>query len=138
MPKVAYVCNKYKSYSIRNLYFQNGLYETEDPEEQKLIESSDGFGVYIFYQDPPPQREPEDNSPLTQGQAPPGDSWPADASNISPEEIEEFRKLYPSEEEFKNFLIEHLGAETAAKILEPQPSASVNEMNEPQKKKGKK
>ena len=42
-----YVCNKYKSYSIRNHYFINGLFETEDPQVQKLIEHADGYGVFI-------------------------------------------------------------------------------------------
>ena len=42
-----YSCNKYRSYSIRNHYFVNGLFQTDDPSVQQLIESVDGYGVYI-------------------------------------------------------------------------------------------
>ena len=42
-----YSCNKYKSYSIRNHYFKNGLFETDDPDVQRLIEGADGYGVFI-------------------------------------------------------------------------------------------
>lgn len=42
-----YVCNKYRSYSIRNHYFVNGLFETSDPKVQALIENADGYGVFI-------------------------------------------------------------------------------------------
>ena len=45
--KRVFVCNKYKSYSIRNHYFVNGRFETEDPAVQKLIEHADGYGVFI-------------------------------------------------------------------------------------------
>jgi len=42
-----YACNKYKSYSIRNHYFVNGLFATDDPDVQRLIEGADGYGVFI-------------------------------------------------------------------------------------------
>ena len=42
-----YACNKYKTYSIRNHYFKNGLFETDDPDVQRLIEGADGYGVFI-------------------------------------------------------------------------------------------
>lgn len=42
-----YCCNRYKSYSIRNHYFKNGLFETDDPDVQRLIETADGYGVFI-------------------------------------------------------------------------------------------
>ncbi len=42
-----YACNKYKSYSIRSHYFVNGLFETADPDVQRLIEGADGYGVFI-------------------------------------------------------------------------------------------
>ena len=45
--KRKYVCNKYKNYSIRNHYFHNGMFETDDPQVQALIESADGYGVFI-------------------------------------------------------------------------------------------
>ena len=45
--KRSYSCNKYKSYSIRNHYFKNGLFETDDPDVQRLIEGADGYGVFI-------------------------------------------------------------------------------------------
>ena len=47
-----YVINKYKGYSIRNHHFvpqANGglLFETDDPEVQRLIENADGYGAFI-------------------------------------------------------------------------------------------
>src|SRR5689334_13797540 len=42
-----YACNKYRSYSIRNHYFVNGKFETDDPDVQRLIENADGYGVFI-------------------------------------------------------------------------------------------
>lgn len=42
-----YVCNKHKSYSIRNHYFVNGKFETDDPHVQALIESAHGYGSII-------------------------------------------------------------------------------------------
>jgi len=45
--KRSYACNKYPSYSIRNHYFKNGLFETDDPDVQRLIEGADGYGGFI-------------------------------------------------------------------------------------------
>jgi hypothetical protein len=42
-----FVCNKFKSYSIRNHYFVNGKFQTDDADVIKLIENADGYGVFI-------------------------------------------------------------------------------------------
>src|SRR5262245_29005933 len=42
-----FACNRYPSYSIRNHYFVGGRLTTNDPDVIALIESCDGYGVYI-------------------------------------------------------------------------------------------
>src|SRR5262245_65665853 len=42
-----FACNRYPSYSIRNHYFVAGRLTTDDPDVIALIESCDGYGVYI-------------------------------------------------------------------------------------------
>lgn len=49
-----YVCNAWKSLKLsRSIHFQNGLYATENEDEQRIIESNNAFGVQIHWQDPP-------------------------------------------------------------------------------------
>ena len=51
----AYVCNFFKELQIgnnaRGIKFQNGFFETDDPEIQQVIETSQGFGVHIHLKD---------------------------------------------------------------------------------------
>jgi hypothetical protein len=56
-----YVCNKYPFLAIgKTVKFNNGYFETENEDEQKLIESREYFGAYLFFCDPPaPEIEPE-------------------------------------------------------------------------------
>lgn len=63
--KRTFVCNRYKSYSIRNHYFENGLFQTDDPDVIKLIESSDGYGVFIH-----PGETPEELAAMGYGPKP--------------------------------------------------------------------
>ena len=70
--KRKFVCNKYKSYSIRNHYFQNGYFETEDPDVVKLIENADGYGVFIHSVE-----TPEEIAAMKAAEEPPADP-PAD------------------------------------------------------------
>ena len=47
-----YVCNFYKELQLgRDVKFQNGFFETNDPKIQTKIESSQGFGVNIHFKD---------------------------------------------------------------------------------------
>jgi len=52
-----YSCNKYKNYSIRSHYFVNGLFQTDDPSVQQLIENADGYGVFIHPVESPEEIE---------------------------------------------------------------------------------
>jgi len=54
-----YSCNKYKNYSIRSHYFVNGLFQTDDPSVQQLIENADGYGVFIHPVESPRDRANE-------------------------------------------------------------------------------
>lgn len=45
--KRRFCCNRYKFYSIRNHYFNNGLLETDDPEIIRLVIHADGYNVII-------------------------------------------------------------------------------------------
>ena len=48
----AYVCNTWKSLQIgRHVKFQDGFFETDDPELQNEIEKNNAFGIAIHYQD---------------------------------------------------------------------------------------
>lgn len=42
-----YHCAQWPAYSIRQCKFVAGLYQTDDPAEQALIESRPEFGVHI-------------------------------------------------------------------------------------------
>jgi len=54
MAKVSFVCNRYPFLKIgKQVWFQDGLFTTEDPELQKMIEANSSFGIHIHYQDPP-------------------------------------------------------------------------------------
>jgi hypothetical protein len=47
-----YVCNRFPNIKIGlAASFQNGYFETDDPEVQRLIETSSSFGVVITFQD---------------------------------------------------------------------------------------
>jgi hypothetical protein len=46
MPKT-YVCRTWPQLTIGKVRFRNGLFETSDPELQRLIERAHGFGVQI-------------------------------------------------------------------------------------------
>jgi hypothetical protein len=46
MPKT-YVCRTWPQLTIGRVRFRNGLFETSDPELQRLIERAHGFGVQI-------------------------------------------------------------------------------------------
>jgi hypothetical protein len=73
MKKRRFVCNKYKSYAIRNHKFEGGLLEVdmEDVDVIKLIESADGYGVFIH-----PAETPDELAAL---KAKPKRNPPADA-----------------------------------------------------------
>jgi hypothetical protein len=43
----AYVCRTWPQLNIGKVRFRNGLFETSDPELQRLIERAHGFGVHI-------------------------------------------------------------------------------------------
>lgn len=48
----SYTCNLWKQLTIgKDIHFQNGLFETDDPTLQDLIEGNNAFGVAIHYQD---------------------------------------------------------------------------------------
>lgn len=42
-----YVCRTWPQLNIGKVRFRNGLFETSDPELQRLIERAHGFGVHI-------------------------------------------------------------------------------------------
>jgi hypothetical protein len=42
-----YLCRSWPQLSIGRVHFRNGLFETADPELQRLIERAHGFGVQI-------------------------------------------------------------------------------------------
>ncbi len=46
MPKT-YVCRTWPQLTIGKVRFRNGLFETSDPQLQRLIEKAHGFGVHI-------------------------------------------------------------------------------------------
>ena len=47
-----YVCNFYKELQLgKDVKFRNGFFETDNPETQAQIESSQGFGVHIHFKD---------------------------------------------------------------------------------------
>jgi len=46
VPK-AYVCRTWPQLTVGRVRFRNGLFETADPELQRLIERAHGFGVQI-------------------------------------------------------------------------------------------
>jgi len=47
-----YVCNFYKELQLgKDVKFRNGFFETDNPETQAKIESSQGFGVHIHFKD---------------------------------------------------------------------------------------
>ncbi len=49
-----YVNNFHKQLQIgKHVKFDNGFFETEDPELQALIESNNAFGVHIHFKDTP-------------------------------------------------------------------------------------
>jgi hypothetical protein len=49
--KKGYVCNRFPFLGIRSIQFRDGLYETEDENEQKLIEGNDWYGIHIHPRD---------------------------------------------------------------------------------------
>jgi hypothetical protein len=50
----AYVCNRFPFLKIGEaVAFHNGLFETDDPELQALIERNDWWGVHIHPRDVP-------------------------------------------------------------------------------------
>ena len=52
----AYVCNRHKSLMIRNvIQFENGLFETDYPDLQALVESNDLWEIHIWPRDLPPE-----------------------------------------------------------------------------------
>lgn len=46
-PKL-YTCQRFPEMRIRHIHFQNGCYETSEPEEWALIEQNDWYLVFIF------------------------------------------------------------------------------------------
>jgi len=42
-----YVCTRWPRLRVRHIRFRDGRYETDDPDEQALIEGADGYGVHI-------------------------------------------------------------------------------------------
>jgi hypothetical protein len=42
-----YQCDRWPRLRVRHLRFRDGTYTTDDPEEQAIIESADGYGVHI-------------------------------------------------------------------------------------------
>ena len=42
-----YVCARWPRLRVRHIHFRDGRYETDDPDEQALIERADGYGVHI-------------------------------------------------------------------------------------------
>jgi hypothetical protein len=46
MPKT-YVCRIWPELTIGKVRFRNGLFETSDPQLQRLVEKAHGFGVHI-------------------------------------------------------------------------------------------
>jgi hypothetical protein len=46
MPKT-YVCRSWPQLTIGKVRFRNGLFETSDPQLQRVVEKSHGFGVHI-------------------------------------------------------------------------------------------
>lgn len=45
-----YVCARWPTYSIRHLYFQDGRYTTNSPDDQAVIEHCEMFGIEIHLQ----------------------------------------------------------------------------------------
>ena len=42
-----YICRTWPQLTIGKVRFRNGLFETSDPQLQRLVEKAHGFGIHI-------------------------------------------------------------------------------------------